>query len=129
MVMVCRFARGKWSLSLWLWRFSVVAVVPMLVSATSSWISAVVWPFCCTAPPDKQHIPQGQRSKGKCDTCVQTEHKYVLYCDVIVRHQCVPRLLLYQGQPQDGSKYLKHSMTIEEEKVWVIPTGFQQTYH
>lgn len=59
-VMVCRFVRGKWSLSLltWLWRFSVVAKVPMLVRATSSWISAVVWPLCCTAPP-KQKYTQG----------------------------------------------------------------------
>lgn len=52
-VMVCRLARGKWSLSLltWLWCFSAVAIEPMLVSATSSWISAVVWPFCWMAPP------------------------------------------------------------------------------
>lgn len=33
----------------------MVAMVPMLVSATSSWISAVVWPFCWTAPPDEHN--------------------------------------------------------------------------
>ncbi len=62
--MVCRFARGKWSLSLltWLWRFSVVAMVPMLVSATSSWISVVVWPFCWMAPPDNHNThPAGSK--------------------------------------------------------------------
>lgn len=53
-VMVWRLARGKLSLSLaLLWRFSVVATEPMLVSATSSWISAVVWPFCWTVSPER----------------------------------------------------------------------------
>lgn len=50
-VIVCRLARGKCILSAALCRLLAPELLPRLVKATSSWISAVVCPFCSKAPP------------------------------------------------------------------------------